>query len=748
MEYGSFEGNIPKNEYGGGLVLLWDRGHWSCTIDPYKAYKKGHIKFNILGEKLKGEWSLIKIKNKNDDTKKNHWLLIKSNDKFAKKNYDILQKQPLSVLGPTNKSTEKTRTDKLIKALLKIPNIIESQMPKVFKPQLAHLVDKTPVGDEWLHEIKFDGYRMLCFIENKKINFITRNGKDWTEALKMFFPELEKTKLKNVILDGEIVSINNKGMMSFQDLQAIFKNDATNTTNSLHYFIFDIPYCNGYDLTHVSLMERKNFLKLLFKTFNINDTISYSDFIIGHGEETYTKACKELFEGLISKKLNGIYEQKRSHSWLKSKCSKRQEFVIGGYTKPKGNRKHFGAILIGYYNDKNQLIYSGKVGTGFSDKLLENHSKLFSKLVQTKTPFFDDSLIENKNEITWTKPKLICEIKFTEFTKEGILRHPSFVGLREDKHPEEVHKEKEIYLHPTHSRFVNNESVVISGVKINHPDKVLYPKSGLTKGQLANYYNSISETILPFIIKRPLSILRCPDGYGTECFFQKHFDPKFSKHIYPISIPNQKKDYFYIKNEQGLLTLINLGVIELHPWGSRCDNIEKPDMIVFDLDPGPSVTWEELTESALFIRDRLKEYNLESFIKTTGGKGFHIVIPINRKLEWEDVKIIAKRFALRMEELLPERFISSMSKAKRQKKIFIDYLRNGRGSTTVAAYSTRARENASISVPIFWEELKTIKSADTYTIENISSRLKSLKQDPWKDFFNCRQSISKKLFLS
>lgn len=812
LEYKNFEGVIPERQYGAGVVMIWDYGYWECEgdLDPYQSYKKGGIHIILQGTKLHGAWNLIKIKSGKNSSysknSKNNWLLIKADDKYARAEagYDILKKKPLSAVSKLStlqiqqkvensqnqtkvikntterkgnnegigkdkgkgKGKGKKKDNKTVSLeLKKISHATKKPMPNNISPELCTLANKTPNGDNWIHEVKYDGYRLLCFIKNKKIQFITRNGKDWTEYFSPLMNDIKKLKIKNAVLDGEVVVLDKNGKMSFQALQATLKGKSTST---MQYYVFDIPYCDGYDLSHVPLLERKELLKQLFATTG-NKNVIFSDFIYGNGIKALETACKQKLEGLVSKKIDSIYEQRRSQNWVKCKCGKRQEFVIGGYTKPKGSRKGFGALLLGFYNSKNELIYCGKVGTGFSQKLLSEMLKKFSKNVRGTSPFANTDLIEKKSEVTWLKPTFVGEVSFTEFTHDDILRHPSFLGLREDKEAKDVGKEIEheaiskktqkkenvanIKAHKKgkpskHSLkpTSNSEMIAFGTVKISNPKKILYPKPKITKQEIASYYHKISDRILPYITERPLSILRCPDGFGQECFFQKHFLKSFSDSLHPIHIQGDKQDYFYIKDEEGLINLVQLGVLEFHPWGSRIDNVEKPDMIIFDLDPAPNVEWNLIIASALFIKEQLEKLELQSFIKTTGGKGLHIVIPITRKLEWSEVKDFAHKFALKMCELQPEFFICKMTKSERSGKIFIDYLRNGRGATAVAPYSTRARGNASISTPVSWKELKNIKSADQYTLSNIIARLSKIK-DPWEGFFTCRQSISKEMFF-
>lgn len=740
IEYGDFEGIIPKKQYGAGTVMIWDTGYWECNIDPNNAYQEGNIKIQLHGKKLKGLWKLIKIKSDKLNNQKNNWLLIKAIDDFSRPNTDIVSLLPNSALTERSMDeiTTETKIDIHTLSLAK-----QSLIPAVFKPELAYLSNTVPDGHDWLHEVKYDGYRILCFIEGKSIRFLTRNGHDWTHKFSSIIPDIKKLKLKNGILDGEIVAIE-KGEMNFQALQSYLKN--LNRAKIL-YFVFDLPYCNDYNLTQVPLIDRKEILRTLCVSLPPNANIVYSEFIQGNGKQVYQEAYHASLEGIMSKKCDSSYQSKRSHDWIKIKCHKRQEFVIGGYTKPKNNREAFGALLLGQYDNQN-LIYCGKVGTGFSSQLLQEYMKIFSQHISQNSPFLDNHLIEHQQEITWLKPKCVGEVQFTEFTSDNLLRHASFLGLREDKSAQEVHREKMVPINSLNITKTNLKKTdhLLTDFQITHPEKILYPQSQTTKLDVAYYYEQVMNWILPYVVNRPLSVLRCPHGFGQTCFFQKHPHQHFSEYVYSLPIKTEKENYMYIKNAKGLLSLIQSNVLEIHPWGSKIDNVEKPDQITFDLDPDPHVPWKTVIQSALWIREELHKFDLESFIKTSGRKGLHIVTPITRRLEWPEIKAFSKQFALYLCKLYPEHFIANMSKEMRLDKIFIDYLRNGRGSTSVAAYSTRLTNLPTLSIPIAWSELKTCTSADYYTIDNILPRLKKIA-DPWQNFFKTKQSITQNAII-
>ncbi len=733
LEYGNFEGSIPQGHYGGGTVMLWDRGEWVPESDnPLADYKKGHLKFTLKGNKLKGSWALVRIKS---DPK--NWLLIKSQDDYSKSldEYDIVQKKKKSVLSKMsmeqlekkyslkkNNPPKKNKPQNTLKKNTKVSGV-RRKMPSMIKPQLATLVDAPPKGDHWFHEIKFDGYRLIAIITNKKVKLMTRGNQDWTSKFPNIVNALNELSLQNTILDGEVVILDEKQHSNFQLLQNAMKD---NKKSAFIYYIFDVIYHNGHDLSSVPLFQRKEILhKIIKKTTGI---LRYSDHVKGSGEKVFSKSCKLKLEGIVSKDMNSPYIQSRTHHWLKVKCSKRQEFVIGGYTQPSGRRAHFGSLLIGIYKNK-KLIYCGHVGTGFTSKSLSAIYSVLKKNETNKMPFNDDP--PDVKNVQWVKPVLVAEVEFTELTAGGILRHPSFKGLRSDKMPKEITRE-----HPVSLNKKNDNT-------LTHPDKILYPEDHITKADLFEYYKNIQKWILPYIMNRLLTLVRCPEGYNKSCFFQKHIESKNSK-IKTISVKSSKKkeNDMYIDSVEGLLTFPQLGVLEIHTWGSSIKNIEKPDILVFDLDPAPDVKWNDVVKAALEVKKQLQKYKLISFVKTTGGKGLHIVIPIKPEYTWDEIKIFSQTFVNYLVQLHPDKYVGSQSKSRRKGKIFIDYLRNVRGATAVAPFSTRAKAHAPVATPLHWSELSTNIKNTSFTIKTIFKRLEKMKKDPWKDFFKVKQSLN------
>ncbi|MCK9274130.1 MAG: DNA ligase D [Syntrophales bacterium] len=783
VEYGSFEGTIPRGEYGGGPVMIWDRGAWEPVGDPEKDYRKGRLKFYLHGKRLHGLWTLAQMKGRAGEEGKN-WLLIKHRDDEALSGdeAEIVESEKSSIVSERSmdeiagdegeaiwhsagfeeekdeavlRQKEETRRGMAeISDPSGVKNAKAGKQPKKMKPQLAILAKEAPSGNEWIHEIKLDGYRIMSFIEGGKVRLVSRKGKNWTDKFSAIAGSLRKFPCKEAVLDGEIVVLRDDGTSDFQALQNVLKGIGT---GRLVYYLFDIPHCGGYDLTGSPLLDRKDLLRSLLQyTTSGGGAIRFSDHIAGSGPEVYRKACRMALEGIVSKYGESGYVEKRSPKWIKVKCMKRQEFVIGGYTEPSGSRKGFGALILGYY-ENGTLVYAGRTGTGFTEKTLGLLETKLKDIETEKTPFYNAPAGANTRGVHWVRPELVCEIEFSGWTEDKILRQSSFKGLREDKSPEEVVREYPRERSGGRKESAENErplktgskrkpsDVFVAGVKISNPDKTLYSEQGVTKRELALFYEKIAGHILPHIIRRPLTVVRCPEGRQRGCFYQKHVKTSTPDAIRSIPIEEKKtvRNYIIIDDIKGLITLAQMGVLEIHPWGSSEVNIESPDILTFDLDPGPGLAWGDVVEGARFIRERLQDLGLRIFLKTSGGKGLHLVIPIERRTGWDEAKAFTKAVAQDAVRLRPDRFVSVMSKEKRKGKIFIDYLRNGRGATSVAAYSSRARPGATVSAPVSWEELygKKIRP-DSFTVRNIPGRLASLKQDPWIDYFDTRQRIT------
>ena len=788
LDYGTFEGDIPAHQYGAGHVVLWDKGVWVPLGDPEEGLRKGHLKFTLAGEKLSGQWVLVRMGPSRDE--KENWLLIKEHDAEAKtgRAARITELRPESVLNKPDKRANYSAPAKA-KAASKAKKVVakkagrrvpptaidfkniegarKAELPEFIKPQLATLTDSAPPGSDWLLEIKFDGYRALCRIDKGAARLYTRAANDWTTKWRDIATAAAEVPVKQAWLDGEVVAIDRDGNVSFQLLQNM---DRHGTTERLAYYVFDLLYLDGYDLRAVALRQRKALLQTLLSGLGSEGPLLYSEHLAGDAAHIFTNACLQGLEGLIVKRADAGYESARSRSWLKVKCLKRQEFVIGGYTDPAGSRASFGALLVGVYDQRGALRYAGKVGTGFSDDMLESVAKQLKKHPARQSPFVDPPTGAEARGVHWLKPALVAEIKFAQWTDSGHIRHASFIGLRADKDPREIRREQAVPVNevvtasgkPKASapaaaatarrvkRSASAENEVIADVKLTHPDRILFPDIHATKRDLASYYADIADWILPHLAQRPLTLLRCPDGAGHACFYQKHANATTAKDLSRVEVPSGDGTTIYMTadNRQALMSLVQMGVLELHTWGSRKGRLDKPDRMIFDLDPAPDVEWQQVIEGAQLVRGLLDELGLASFVKTTGGKGLHVVVPLKPERKWDEVKAFSRAVAYHLAATLPDRYTAKMTKATRTGKIFVDYLRNGPEATAVAAYSTRARPGAPVSVPIAWEELSESLRSDTYKLDNIRERLSQLVQDPWRDYYALQQRISAKALRS
>ncbi|HEY1266200.1 MAG TPA: DNA ligase D [Candidatus Binatia bacterium] len=613
-----------------------------------------------------------------------------------------------------------------------------AKLPAFVEPELTTLIDVVPEGEEWLYEIKFDGYRALCRIEDRRARFFTREGNDWTERFGDLAAAAAGLPLKEAFFDGEIVVLEPDGSSNFQSLQEAL---GRKETGRLVYYVFDLLFCNGYDLRVLPLAERKKLLAPLLEDLRRKTSaIRFSDHVTGNGKEFYRRACQSGLEGIIAKRKDSVYRAGRARDWFKIKCHASQEFVIGGFTEPSGSRTGLGAMLLGVNNERSELVYAGKVGTGFNRRSLEDLRARLEKLETSSPPFVNPPRLPRREGVHWVHPRYAAEIEFTGWTRDGMLRHPSFKGLREDKSPRKIARELP---EPAPAKVgQNSRNPTIGGVTLSNPERVLYLELGITKLDVARYYEEIAGWILPHVKSRPLTMVRCPEGY-LKCFYQKHIEDNLPESFKRINVKERRGSgrYVMIDSLSGLISLVQMGVLEIHTWGSRAEHVEMPDQLIFDLDPGAGLPWKRVVEAARFLRRRLAALELEAFVKTTGGKGLHVVVPILPQVEWNDAKQFTKMIAESVAREAPDSYLTNMSKAKRAGKIFIDYLRNGRSATAVAAYSTRARTGAPVSAPLRWEELDDVGGPGDFTLLNIRQRLKRLRKDPWATFFTSRRSI-------
>jgi bifunctional non-homologous end joining protein LigD len=814
VEYGDFEGTIPPKQYGAGTVMLWDRGTWTPEGDPVADYQRGRLKFELDGEKLHGGWMLVKGRGgKYGNDKDNVWFLLKEKDQYAKPESagTVVDDEPNSVASGrsldeiaadpdrvwhSNKSVRENVKSGAVKKrkprleVAELEGARKAAFPDFVEPELATLVKEAPAGDQWLHELKLDGYRMLCCIENGEARMISRNGKEWTASFASIARCAARLPVKNAWLDGEVVVMEDDGRTSFQSLQNALSGEHG---AKLHYFAFDLMYADGYDLRGVPLVERKRVLEALLA--GAPAALRYSSHIQGSGAEFFKQACKLGLEGMVSKLASSTYRGARCRDWVKVKCSQRQELVIGGYTDPEGSRKGFGALLLGVYESDGSLRYSGKVGTGFNDATLKAMYPRLEALEIGKPAFSNPPRGYEAKGAHWIKPELVAEIEFTEWTNDATLRHPSFQGLREDKKARDVVRERPIDAssektaeapheaatkkkktgvkakkkagaHESTARSAKSamrgatagkgaaaeadaapaaDDNVVAGIKLSNPDKLLFPEAGVSKRDLALFYDGIAEWILPHLADRPLTLVRCPNGWGKHCFFQKHPDAKVDPLIERVKVQESAGQTLYMmaNSEPALIALLQMGALELHPFGASAPKLDRPDRLVFDFDPDEGISWATLVEGVQLLKTLLEELGLETYVKTTGGKGLHVVVPIVPTLGWGEVKQFTKSIAELLVKSFPERYIAVVSKSKRSGKIFIDYLRNAEGATAIAAYSLRARENAPVATPIAWEELARDVRRDHFNVKNVPQRLRALKKDPWAGFFDVRQSITK-----
>ena len=622
----------------------------------------------------------------------------------------------------------------------------DTRMPEFIEPQLATLVTEAPEGSAWLHELKFDGYRIFCRIDGGRVSLLTRHRQDWTARFAVLAEAAKKLPGRQAILDGELVALAEDGVQDFQLLQNALR---LGRPAHLVYYAFDLLHLDGRALRDLPLLERKKTLQRLMSgdaKAGDGSVIRYSEHFIGDGRELLAKACGAGLEGIVSKRVDEPYRSGRSRSWLKIKCSKRQEFVIAGFTDPAGARVGLGALLLGVYDDAGALRYAGKVGTGFDDETLIDLRSRLDKLERAATPFVAAPKGTVFRGIHWVEPKLAGEVVFTGWTADGLLRHPSFKGLREDKPAGEIVRERAADPPLKNPKRPEQDEATIAGIELTHADRVLYPDQGITKRELALYYAQVADWILPHLEARPLTILRCPDGYDKECFYQRHPRAAARKPVHSMAVREKGKTVRYLSVDSlaGVIALVQLGALELHTWGSRAPAIEKPDRMIFDLDPGPEVSWQQIVEGAEHLRQRLEDFDLRAFVKTTGGKGLHIVVPLTPTQRWDVVQAFSRAVAETVAREDPRRYIATMSKAKRSGKIFIDYLRNTRTASAVSAFSARARPGAPVSMPLRWDQIDKDVRAH-FTLRTVPEYLARLKNDPWDGYEAARRPLTAKL---
>ena len=814
LAYADFEGVIPEGQYGGGPVIVWDRGRWlpeGGVEGAREGLEAGKLHFELEGEKLHGGWILVRMgggKGKDGDD----WLLFKRDDEAARPGAgaSLVEERAESVISGrtveevaaapervwrSNREERPARRPSLDPS--RVSKARRAVPPEDLEPQLATLAAEVPRGDRWLHEIKLDGYRAFCRIEGRpeaggaerRLRFLTRRGKDWTRKLGPLVAEAARLPVESAVLDGEVVALLEDGRSDYGALQDVL---ARGAAERLHYQAFDLLHLDGWDLTRAPLEERKALLRELLedaaeggRVGGGGGRIRYADHVEGRGEDFLRQACRFALEGVISKRRDRPYRPGRGKDWIKTKCLERQEFVVGGFTEPSGSRSGLGALLLGVHDEGGRLRYSGRVGTGFTGAELRQLRRSLEPLERPEPAFADPPRGAQARGVHWVEPELVAEVEFTEWTRDGVLRHPSFRGLREDKDPADVVRERPVNVEdgdtlkrpssvsagagganrqkrPTSASAgagggeertmtkarAKGGPITVEGVRLTSPDKLLYPETGVTKRELAEYYRKVADWILPHLRGRPLTLVRCPEGWEGECFYQKHVDRHFPEAVGRVAIEEGEggtETYAVADGLPSLVALVQMGVLELHAWGSRHDRLERPDRLTFDLDPGPGVPWIRVVEAAFVVREALDELGLASFVKTTGGKGLHVVVPLERTAGWDEAKAFSRALVERVARREPRRYTTNASKAERGGKIYLDYLRNSRGATAVAPYSPRARSGAPVSTPVRWDELSPALKSDRYTVKSIPRRLAALSEDPWAALAKTRQRITVKM---
>ncbi|MGB3645112.1 MAG: DNA ligase D [Mesorhizobium sp.] len=726
IDYAPFEGTIPKGEYGGGSVIVWDEGTWTPEHDPAAGMKKGHIDFELHGEKLSGKWHLVRLKPRRGE-KKDNWLLIKADDGAARPGEDILRERPESVKsGLTVEEVGEGKT-----AAGKKPKVWHSNKPATRKerpagtrklefiePELATLEKNAPGGKEWLHEVKFDGYRMQAAIAGTGVRLLTRSGLDWTDRFGgAITAALGRLKCSDAVLDGEVVVLADNGVSSFAQLQAALSEDRT---EGMIYYVFDLMRLDGEDLRDEPLVERKQRLRDLLGDQAQDAALRFSEHFVEPGKIMLEHACRMGLEGVVSKRADSRYRGGRGHDWVKSKCTQRQEFVIGGYLPSEKTGRGLRSLLVGYH-DGDRLAYAGRVGTGFSGKAADELKRRLDALKAPKSPFAQG--VPGGKGLTWVRPELVAEVEFRSWTGDRMIRHASYQGLREDKPAEEVVQEKP-------------KSSGKTAVALTHPEKLLWPEEKISKQDLLDHYALVWPRMERFVVSRPLALVRAPDGVGGQRFFQKHASAGMHEKIYRTRDPEDGEELLFVRDFDGIAALVQMGVVEIHLWGSTVEQLEKPDQIVFDLDPDEGIDVGKVREAALEIRSKLEELSLPTFVKTSGGKGYHVVVPLKPAADWAAVKGFAHDFARAMEQAAPDRYTATLSKKARTGRIFIDYLRNGKGSTTVAPYSSRAKKGATVSMPVTWREVEDGVAPNAFPVGDKTTLCRLEQADPWADFFD------------
>jgi bifunctional non-homologous end joining protein LigD len=804
IEYNTFEGTIPQGQYGGGTVMIWDRGTWLPEGDPHVGLKKGRLDFTLDGEKLHGAWHLVRMRSRPGEKREN-WLLIKARDDAARgeRDPDILEAEPDSVVTgrsideiaqakrgrvwqsnrnanggaqaakPTAapRGAKRARAKKETKTQSKPKRARRGKdpeggepLPDFIAPSLATLTAQAPSGAGWVHEIKFDGYRIEARLDRGKVRLLTRKGLDWTEKFPNIAQAVAKLDATTALIDGEVVVEDENGVSSFSALQAALK---AHDQDRFVYDAFDLMHLDGHDLTGAPLIERKAALERLLGRAGKTGPIRYSEHLGEDGALVHQRACEMSLEGIVSKRADAPYRSGRSDSFIKTKCANAQEFVVGGFVPSSAHPRAIGALAVGYH-EGGRFVYAGRMGTGYTQAVARDLWKRLHPLEVAKPPFDKMPATERRRDTHWVRPELVIESEFRGWTADRLLRQAAFKGVREDKPAAEVVREMPV-MYKLSAKSAKRRSPAKAAahavrsaskrssparraagaassakpqreVRLTHPDRVYWVDVGVTKQDLADYYRAVWDWMAPQVVGRPLALVRCPEGTKGQCFFQKHASAGLAEQNLHTVIDSNKRQIIAVEDLDGLLSLVQAGVLEVHVRGSLIDTLDRCDRIVFDLDPGEGLGWPDIVAAARDVHDRLAAIDLQSFVKLSGGKGVHVVLPV-AATDWDETKTFVQAFAQAMAADHPDRYVAKMTKSIRKGKIFIDYLRNSLEQTSVAAYSTRARAGAPVSVPVSWQELARTTGANQYTVLNVMKRLSGLKQDPWADIGRVRQKL-------
>lgn len=757
LDYAGFQGTIPDGQYGAGTVETWDRGIWEPVGDPELGMRKGEITFVLHGKRLSGRFHLVRLRPKpGARSRQDAWLLFKGHDEFERAGADALA---IEAATPPPKPIAARSAD-----TPPAPGAKRGALPRTQAPQLCAVAEEPPDGADWISEIKFDGYRLLIFVADGKARILTRNGHDWTDRLPATARAAAALRVKSALLDGELVALRPNGVSSFPDLQAAL---SAGQDGRLHVYVFDLLHLDGWDLRACRLLDRKQALAGLDAWQSM---LRYSDHHAGAGGEMRREACRLGLEGIICKRADAPYKAGRGHGWLKLKCQGREELVVLGWTPPHGSRTGIGALHLGYYDKAGGLHYAGGVGTGFSDAEL---TRLRTKLDVLAASPPNGILVAGdplERSIRWVRPELVTEVQFIGWSGAGRVRHAVYLGLREDKEAREVVRDPpdpEVEREARSpspgpqgradlsrsAREVKEGARIITArapkarteslgaIKLTHPDRELWP--GITKRDLGEYWRAVADHALPGIAHRPLAVVRCPEGIGGQRFFQKRGRPGMPPSVRAAEAAGSP--YLAIDGLDGLYAFTQMAAIELHPWGATEANPLHPDQIVMDLDPGDGVAFDAVVRAAGDLRERLGGVGLESFCRTTGGKGLHVVAPIAPDADWDAVKAFCRTLAESMSAEAPDRFLSTVKKSDRRGRILIDWLRNGLGATAVASFCPRARPGATVATPLAWNEVTPKLDPAAFTLHTVPRRLARLRKDPWEGFEKARRPLPERM---